>query len=152
MILIQKVTSNNANKLYSFTAAHVVKIFGRCSFYFEQQSVQPLSKIRKRQTQKIIRRAIEFCKRVLEMLDHAMPDAAPQLMMRRGGLNQPLNEESPRLVMTPPDIFPRFVRFPKLAGIEQRNAMLEISEIGVTQLWRARGGVRGRRSQPVPVR
>jgi hypothetical protein len=63
-----------------------------------------------------------------------------------------LNKETPRLIVPPPDLFPRFVRFPKLAGIEQRDTVIKIGEISLTQLWRARAGVWGRRSQPVRVR
>jgi len=150
--LLQKFNSTITNKLYCFTVTHVAKIFGRGSLYFVQQSMQTLAKITESQTRKISRRAVEFHKCVLEMFDHAMPDAAPQLMMRRGDLDQALDKKSPRLVVPPPDLLPGFVRFPKLAGVEQRDALVEISEIGLTQLWRARGGVRGRRSQPVPAR
>lgn len=110
------------------------------------------SKIIQRQSSKIYWRAVELGQGVLEMFDNAMPDAAPQLMVRGGDLDQALDKKSPRLVVTPPDHFPRLVRFPKLAGVEQRDALVEIGEICLTQPWRARGGVRGRRFQPVPAR
>ena len=110
-----------------------------------------LSKMIQRQSSKIFRRAVELGQRILQMLNRAMPDAAPQLMVRGGYLDQALDKKSPRLVVPPPDLFPGFVRLPKLAGVEQRDAFIEIGDIRLTQLWRARGGVRGRRSQAVQV-
>jgi len=104
-----------------------------------------------RQSSKIYWRAVELGQRILKMLNRAVPDASPQLMMRRGYLDQTLDKKSPRLVVPSPDLLPGFVRFPKLAGIEQRDALVEIGDIRLTQLWRARGGVRGRRSQAVQV-
>lgn len=83
------------------------------------------------------------------MLNRAVPDAAPQLMMRRGDLDQALDEKSPRLVAPPPNLLPGLVRLPKLSGVEQCDALVEIGDIRLTQLWRARGGVRGRRFQAV---
>lgn len=107
--------------------------------------MQIITKCAERQPGKIRRGHVQLHQRVFEMLDHAMPDAAFELMMRRRDLNQALHEKAPRFVMALPNLLPGFVRFPELAGVEQRHAVRKISAILLTQLRRELRGVRGRR-------
>lgn len=118
-----------------------------------KQLMQIIPKRHKLQIRKIRRRLIEFQQRIAQMLDHAVADAATQLMMGRSRLNQALHKKAPRLCrMALPDFFPGFVRFPIFAGVEQRNAFGQIGAVGLSELRRepVRAG-RGRR-QPVQAR
>lgn len=76
------------------------------------------AKFLQRQSGKIRRGGIQFHQRIAQVFDDAVPDAALQLVMRRGGLNQALHEITPRLGVALPDFFPCFVRFPKFARVE----------------------------------
>ena len=107
--------------------------------------MQVIAKRAERQPGEIRRGHVQFHQRIFEMLDCAMPDAAFELMMRRRDLNQALHKKAPRFIMALPNLFPGFVRFPELAGVEQRNAVREISAILLTQPRRELRGVRGRR-------
>ena len=95
--------------------------------------MQIVTKWRQRQTGKIRRRGVQFHQRIVQMLEHAVPDAAPQLMVRRRSLNQALHKIAPRLRMASPDFFPRLVRFPIFSGVEKRHALSEIGAIFFTQ-------------------
>lgn len=101
------------------------------------------------QPRKIRRRDFELHERVLQMLHRAVMNAAPELMMAGRGLNQTLNKKTPRLGVASPNLLPRFMRFPKLAGIEQREACFQIFAIFRLKLRREPGGVRGRGAQLV---
>lgn len=107
--------------------------------------MQIITKCAERQPGKIRRGNVQLHQRILEMLDCAMPDTAFDLVMRRRDLNQTLHEKAPRFVMALPNLLPGFVRFPELAGIEQRHTVREIGAILLTQLRRELRGVRGRR-------
>ena len=111
------------------------------------------AKRRQLQSGKIRRRRFKFHQRIAQMLDRAVPDAALQLMMRGGRLNQALHEIAPRFGVALPDFFPCFVRFPIFTGIEQSHTFRKIGAISFTQPQRVRQpGVWGRRFQPVPAR
>ena len=75
------------------------------------------------QAREIRRRDLEFGQRVFQVLHRTMMNATPQLMIRGRSLNQALNKKTPRLGVASPNLLPRFMRFPKLAGIEQREAL-----------------------------
>lgn len=107
--------------------------------------MQIIAKRAERQAGKIRWGNVQFHQRVFEMFDRAMPNAAFDLMMRGRDLNQTLHEKAPRFIVALPNLFPGFVRFPELAGIEQRHTVGEIGAILLTQLRRELRGVRGRR-------
>lgn len=114
-------------------------------FNTSEQGVQIITKSAERETGKIRRRNIQFHQRIFKMFDRAMPNAAFDLMVRGRDLNQALHEKAPRFVVALPNLLPGFMRFPKLAGIEQCNTVREIGAILFTQLRRELRGVRGRR-------
>lgn len=114
--------------------------------------MQIIAKRAERQPGKIRRGNVQFHQRILEMLDRAVADAAFDLMMRGCDLNQALHKKAPRFIVALPNLLPSFVRFPKLAGVEQRDTMRKIGAILLTQLRRELRGVQGRRPQPVPAR
>ncbi len=107
------------------------------------------AKLFQRQSCKIRRRDFELGERILKMLNRAMLNAAAQLMMRCRGLNQALNEKTPRFGVALPNALPGFVRFPIFAGIEKRKASAQIGAVCFTQLRREPGGVRRRGAQLV---
>lgn len=107
--------------------------------------MQVIAKRTKRQPGKIRGRNVQFHQRIFEMFDRAMPNAAFDLMMRGRDLNQSLHEKAPWFIVALPNLFPGLMRFPKLAGIEQRHTVGEIGAILLTQLRRELRGVRGRR-------
>ncbi len=111
-----------------------------------QQPAQVLKKSSKVQTSKSRWRSFQFGKRIFQVFDRSMTDAAPPLVMRRRRLDKTLNEITPRLGMALPDLLPRFVRFPEFAGIEQCHTVAQIGAIFLTQLRREPRGVWGRRS------
>lgn len=115
------------------------------AFNMTEQGVQIIAKCAERQPGKIRRRNIQFHQRIFEMFDRAMPEAAFDLVMRGRDLNQALHEKAPRFIVALPNLLPGFMRFPELAGVEQRNAVREIGAILFTQLRREPRGVRGRR-------
>jgi len=117
-----------------------------------QQSLQILTERRERQAGEIRRRHFQLDQRIFEVLDRAVANAPADLMVRCGRLNQALHKETPDFRMALPDLLPGFVRFPILAGVEQRHAAGEINAIRLTQLRREPRGVRGRRPQAVPAR
>lgn len=84
------------------------------------------------------------------MLHRAVMNAAAQLMVRRRSLNQALNKKTPRLGVASPNSFPRFMRFPKLACIEERETFTQIVAIFFIELRREPGGLRRRGAQLVP--
>ncbi|MCG3118088.1 MAG: hypothetical protein ALAOOOJD_00222 [bacterium] len=116
--------------------------------------MQISAKFLQRQAGKIRRRGVQFHQRIAQVFDDAVADAALQLVMRGGGLDQALHEIAPRLGVALPDFFPGFVRFPKFAGVEQGRSRREVDAIFLTQPRRVRqpAGVGGRRFQPVPAR
>lgn len=77
-------------------------------------------------------------------------NAAPQLMVRRGRLNQALNKKTPRLGVASPNSFPRFMRLPKFARIEKRETFAQVVAVFFTEPRREPGGLRGRGAQLVP--
>ena len=86
------------------------------------------------------------------MFDDAMPNTAPELMVRRGGLNQTLYEETPRFGMAFPNFLPRLMRIPILTGVEQRHAFGKIGAIFVSELRREPARAERGRRQAVRVR
>lgn len=115
------------------------------AFNTPEQGVQIIAKRAERQAGKIRRRNVQLHQRIFEMFDCAMPDAAFDLVMRGRDLNQTLHEKAPRFIVALPNLLPGFVRFPELAGVEQRHTVRKIGAILLTQLRRELRGVRGRR-------
>lgn len=85
--------------------------------------MQIVAKSTQRQSGKIGGRQIQFGQRIAQMLDDAVPDAPPQLMVRCRSLNQTLHEISPGFFMPLPNLFPRLVGFPVCAGVEKIHAL-----------------------------
>ena len=108
------------------------------------------AKLFQRQARKIRGCDFELDERVLQMLHRAVMNATAELMIPGRGLNQTLNKKTPRLGVASPNLLPRFMRFPKLAGIEQRETFVQIIAIFITKLRREPAGVRGRGAQLVP--
>lgn len=124
----------------------------RCCLDRLQQSLQIFTEGRECEAGEIWRCHFQFDQRILEMLESAVANAPADLMVRGGGLNQALYKKTPSFRVALPDLLPGVVRFPILAGVEQRNTVGEIGAILLTQLRRELRGVRGRRPQAVPAR
>lgn len=107
--------------------------------------MQVIAKRTEGQPGKIRRGNVQLHQSVFEMFDSAMPNATFDLMMAGRDLNQTLHEKAPWFIVALPNLFPGLMRFPELAGVEQRNAVREIGAILLTQLRRELRGVRGRR-------
>ena len=126
------------------------KLFRRDKFDLRHDLSQLRAKLFERQSHKILRRDFELGERVLQMLHRAVMNAAAELMMTGRGLNQALNKKTPRLGVASPNLLPRFMGFPKLAGIEPRETFVQVIAIFITKLRREPAGVRGRGAQLVP--